>query len=56
MAAIVALLKPVLLSFLSGPAVRRLVVDLLAAYAATTDNKIDDNIVEIVSDALGVER
>ena len=56
MAAVVALLKPVLFSFLSGPAVRHLVIDLLAAYAANTDNKVDDSIVGVVADALGVER
>ena len=56
MGAIVALIKPVLLAFLSGDAVRGLVVDLLDAYAKSTDNKIDDAIVGIVADALGVKR
>lgn len=52
MAAITAALKPVLLSFLASRAVRQLVVDLLAAYAGTTDNSIDDALVGIVRDAL----
>ena len=56
MAAIIALLKPVLISFLSGPAVRGLVVDLLRAYSNTTDNNIDDQLVNLVADALGVKR
>ena len=56
MAAIIALLKPVLISFLSGPAVRGLVVDLLRAYSNTTDNSIDDQLVNLVADALGVKR
>ena len=56
MAAIIALLKPVLLSFLSGPAVRGLVVDLLRAYAENTDNSVDDHLVILAADALGVER
>ena len=52
MAAITAALKPVLLSFLASRAVRQLVVDLLSAYAGTTDNSIDDALVGIVRDAL----
>lgn len=55
MKVIVAALKPVLLAFLGSAAVRNLVVDLLAAYAGTTDNKIDDALVGIVADALNVE-
>ena len=51
MAAITAALKPVLLSFLASRAVRQLVVDLLSAYADTTDNSIDDALVGIVRDA-----
>jgi len=55
MAAITAALKPVLLAFLASPAVRKLVVDLLDAYAKTTDNSVDDGVVELVAKALGVE-
>ena len=55
MAAITAALKPVLLTFLASRAVRQLVVDLLAAYAGTTDNKIDDALVGIVKDALNLD-
>ena len=55
MGAITAALKPVLLAFLSSAAVRKLVVDLLKAYAGTTDNTIDDGIVAIVAQALGVD-
>ena len=54
MAAITAALKPVLLAFLASMPVRRLVVDLLAAYAKTTDNAIDDSLVVIVAKALNV--
>lgn len=54
MAAVTAALKPVLLAFLTSAPVRRLVVDLLAAYSATTDNSIDDNLVGLVATALGV--
>ena len=55
MSAVVAAIKPILLAFLGSAAVRKLVVDLLGAYAGTTDNKIDDALVGIVADALNVE-
>ena len=55
MGAITAALKPVLLAFLGSAAVKHLVVDLLAAYAETTDNKIDDALVGIVADALNID-
>ena len=44
----IALIKPVLFTFLSTTAVKNLVINLLEAYAATTDNTIDDKAVEIV--------
>lgn len=47
-------IKPVLLAFLVSAPVKQLVVDLLAAYAKTTDNKIDDGIVAIVEQALRI--
>ena len=55
MKAAIAVLKPVLLAFLTSAAVTQLVVDLLAAYAGSTDNTIDDGIVRIVRQALGLE-
>ena len=55
MKAAIAVLKPVLLAFLTSAAVKQLVVDLLAAYAGSTDNTIDDGIVRIVRQALGLE-
>ena len=54
MAAITGAFKPVLMAFLASRAVRQLVVDLLNAYAGTTDNKIDDALVGIVKDALNL--
>ena len=54
MGAVLAALKPVLLAFLQTEAVKQLVVDLLSAYADTTDNTIDDGIVRIVRQALGL--
>ena len=55
MEAITNAIKPVLIRFANSKAVRQLVVDLLDAYAKTTDNKIDDGIVELVAGALGLE-
>jgi len=54
MGAVLAALKPVLLTFIKTDAVKHLVVDLLAAYAGTTDNSIDDGIVRVVRQALGL--
>jgi hypothetical protein len=42
------LIKPILLKFLTSNAVRQLVVDLLDAYAKSTDNTIDDAAVTLV--------
>ena len=42
------LIKPILLKFLTSTGVRQLVVDLLEAYAKSTDNTIDDAAVELV--------
>jgi len=42
------LIKPILLKFLLSDSVRQLVVDLLEAYAKSTDNTIDDAAVELV--------
>ena len=44
----VLLVKPILFAFLNSKAVKQLVVDLLTAYAKSTDNKIDDAAVELV--------
>ena len=45
---ILVLIKPILLAFLQSTAVRQLVVDLLDAYAKSTDNTIDDAAVELI--------
>ena len=44
----IAILKPILISFLMSKQVRQLVVDLLAAYAERSDNKVDDYAVELI--------
>ena len=42
------IIKPILVAFLSTSAVKNLVLQLLEAYAKSTDNTIDDKAVEIV--------
>ena len=44
----IVLIKPVLMAFLSSSADKELVIQLLAAYASTTDNTIDDKAVELI--------
>ena len=41
-------IKPILMTFLSTNAVKNLIVQLLEAYAKSTDNTIDDKAVEII--------
>ena len=42
------IIKPILMTFLSTTAVKNLIIQLLEAYAKSTDNTIDDKAVEIV--------
>lgn len=44
----IAIIKSILISFLMSEQVRQLVVDLLAAYAKRSDNKVDDYAVDLV--------
>ena len=44
----IVLVKPILFAFLKSKGVRQLVVDLLEAYAKSTDNTIDDAAVDLV--------
>lgn len=44
----IALIRPILFSFLQSSAVKKLVVDLLEALAKRTDNQLDDQAVEII--------
>tara|TARA_R100000773_G_scaffold22149_1_gene19610 strand:+ start:53 stop:217 length:165 start_codon:yes stop_codon:yes gene_type:complete len=43
------ILKPILMTFCKTNAVKKLIIDLLKALAKTTDNTIDDQIVDYVS-------
>ena len=50
----IALIKPILFKFLGSKAVKELVVNLLEAYSKTTDNTVDDKLVELVKKNLEV--
>ncbi len=43
------ILKPILMTFVKTNAVKKLIVDLLKSLAKTTDNTIDDQIVDYVA-------
>lgn len=52
MGAVVAVVKPLLLSLATNPAVKNLVLDLLKKYVDSTDNSIDNVVYELVKDKL----
>lgn len=52
MDAFVALIKPFLIKLATSPAVKNLVIALLEKYVSTTDNSIDDTILETVKELL----
>lgn len=52
MGAVIAIVKPLLFSFLTSKSVKDLVVQLLEKYVHTTDNRVDDALVEIVKEKL----
>mgnify|MGYP006432558125 CR=1 FL=1 len=52
----IKLLRPIIFAFLMSDAVKKLVIDLLSAYAKSTDTSIDDVAVEMVKKGLGYEK
>ena len=48
----IALIKPIIFAFLTSDAVKKLVVELLEAYAKRSDNKIDDYAVNLIRQEL----
>ena len=46
------LIKPILFKFLQSKAVKNLVIELLEAYCASTDNSVDDKVVAFVKQNL----
>ena len=52
MSAVVAVVKPLLIQIATHPAVKNLVLELLAKYVKSTDNSIDNVVYELVKDNL----
>ena len=48
----IRILKPILLTFWKTNAVKKLILDLLKALVKSTDNTIDDKIVEMIETKL----
>ena len=48
MEAVIAVIKPILLAFLTSPAVKGLAIDLLRALAGLSDNSLDDAAVDFI--------
>ena len=44
----ITLIKPILFAFIQSDSVKKLVIDLLSAYAKSTDNTLDDYAVDLV--------
>ena len=44
------LIKPILLAFIKSDSVKQLIIDILQAYVARTDNKLDDKALEMVKE------
>lgn len=48
----IVLIRPILFSFFTSEPVKLLVIQLLTKYVKTTDNQIDDTLVEVVKGKL----
>ena len=48
----ISIIKPIIFAFLASDAVKKLVVELLEAYAKRSDNKIDDYAVNLIRQEL----
>jgi len=48
----IKIIRPIVLAFLSSDAVKQLIVELLEALAAKTDNTIDDTAVRVIRETL----
>jgi hypothetical protein len=50
--ALIAVLKPLIISIATHPSVKNLVLDLLKKYVDSTDNSIDNVVYELVKDKI----
>ena len=48
----IALIRPILFSFIQSEKVKQLIVDLLTKLAESTDNDVDDKAVEFIRNGL----
>jgi len=48
MGAVVSVLKPIIMQLATHPAVKNLVIELLEKYVKSTDNSIDDKVLETI--------
>ena len=55
MSAIIELIKPIVISWLTSEAARKLLVEVLDKLVAKTDNEVDDALVRGLARALRVE-
>lgn len=49
---LVSVVKPLIIKLATHPAVKNLVIELLEKYVKSTDNSIDDKVLELVKDLL----
>lgn len=49
---LVTVLKPILIRIATHPSVKKLVIELLEKYVSTTDNSIDNMVLETVKELL----
>ena len=52
MGAVVSVVKPILISIATHPAVKNLVIELIEKYVKSTDNTIDDIVLTLVKEKL----
>ena len=52
MVLLITLVKPLVLQLATHPAVKKLVIDLLTKYVNTTDNSIDNMILETIKELI----
>ena len=52
MGAVIAVVKPIVIQLATHPAVKNLVIELLEKYVKSTDNSIDDKVLEMVKELL----
>jgi len=52
MGAVIAVVKPIVIQLATHPAVKKLVIELLEKYVNSTDNSIDNVVLELVKEKI----